>query len=563
MAPKFCFTRGPIALALVACFVTHGVHCEPVQPESGHGTDFREIDGAPFKVISTGLASSTIGCETTLKTHHAHKYTYDRKQRSDLSYVWNTVTIQLKELDDTSCALELTVTDGESNHTMKARRDATFKASVIPVSPFGGPLSLSVQCKKSGFGSMLKTHPSASAWYNLTITNGLSYSGPAVLTAALTMLAIAPMASHSVSAFYVGGVTLTFMMFSIILLYQMSKRFPGGQKASGIFVIMYSVMPPEWREATTYHYLYYVLWPFKQIYKYIQYGAYDTNEHVAVGAAVLMLWGSALVGVFTVRRFAINRETGSVEKSAADFVVWTLRALALLLLLFGASHDHQVRMAITAAVGGVMVPPGSWIVAGLFRIILATIRFVTLPTRLLVRLMWWFFPLKFLFHRRKTQKSQKSQPALGDTHNDDNVCSEEEGGGEQEEGPRTPPTYSTPPRGPAEYLTPGASGGHWRADGSSYLDPEYRTPAKPTPTQNKPPAVFAAAVHKRWLTAEEVQRQMEITTASELDALFSSPTYNKWMKENHKKVRNPHLTDDLSDEDEDEDDGIPVVKFHS
>lgn len=51
-------------------------------------------DGAPFKVISTGLASSTIGCETTLKTHHTHKYTYDRKQRSDLSYVWNTVTVR-------------------------------------------------------------------------------------------------------------------------------------------------------------------------------------------------------------------------------------------------------------------------------------------------------------------------------------------------------------------------------------------------------------------------------------------------------------------------------------
>jgi hypothetical protein len=49
----------------------------------------------------------------------------------------------------------------------------------------------------------------------------------------------------------------------------------------------------------------------------------------------------------------------------------------------------------------------------------------------------------------------------------------------------------------------------------------------------------------------------------QLDALFSSPTYNKWIKENHKNVRNPHLEDDLSDEDEDEDDGIPVVKFHS
>ena len=46
---------------------------------------------------------------------------------------------------------------------------------------------------------------------------------------------------------------------------QLSKRIPGGQKASGIFLVLYSVLPSEWREATTYQYLHYATWPFKQV----------------------------------------------------------------------------------------------------------------------------------------------------------------------------------------------------------------------------------------------------------------------------------------------------------
>ena len=45
---------------------------------------------------------------------------------------------------------------------------------------------------------------------------------------------------------------------------------------------------------------------------------------------------------FGVRRFAINKETGTVERSAAEFVLWTFRAVALLIMLFGSSSDHQV-----------------------------------------------------------------------------------------------------------------------------------------------------------------------------------------------------------------------------
>ena len=52
-------------------------------------------DGAPLTVISHGLSSSVIGCETTLKKNDAHSYKYIRKQRGELGFIWNSVWVRL------------------------------------------------------------------------------------------------------------------------------------------------------------------------------------------------------------------------------------------------------------------------------------------------------------------------------------------------------------------------------------------------------------------------------------------------------------------------------------
>lgn len=50
---------------------------------------------------------------------------------------------------------------------------------------------------------------------------------------------------------------------------QMSKRVPGGSKASGLVLLFYSIMPSHWQEATTQAYLGSLLWPFREVWKYL------------------------------------------------------------------------------------------------------------------------------------------------------------------------------------------------------------------------------------------------------------------------------------------------------
>eukprot|EP00959_Pyramimonas_sp_CCMP1952_P116315 2431627-Pyramimonas_sp.AAC.1 len=61
-------------------------------------------------------------------------------------------------------------------------------------------------------------------------------------------------------------------------------------------------------------------------------------------------------------------------------------------------------MAVTAAVAAVMVPPGSWIVAGILRTTLTVVRMATYPTRLTLRALWWMCPLRLLFRRSKAAR---------------------------------------------------------------------------------------------------------------------------------------------------------------
>eukprot|EP00240_Pyramimonas_obovata_P000678 CAMPEP_0118952422 /NCGR_PEP_ID=MMETSP1169-20130426/54831_1 /TAXON_ID=36882 /ORGANISM="Pyramimonas obovata, Strain CCMP722" /LENGTH=546 /DNA_ID=CAMNT_0006899675 /DNA_START=40 /DNA_END=1680 /DNA_ORIENTATION=- len=544
MSPRCHIEGRACALAFLLCVASIGVNGEEPLPEpTEDSAHVREIAGAPLTVISHGLTSSTIGCETTLKKNDVHMYTYLRKQRSELGFVWNSVRVQLTEMHETSCPLELVVVeprvgpDGSaSNHSIEGRRDKKSKMSEIETSPFGEPLSIRVQCKRSAFGLLEARH---GAWYNLTISNGFCWQGPAMIATGLAVLAVAPYINASVSAFYVGGITLSFMLLSIIVLFQISKRIPGGQKASGLFFLVYWRLPQEWKDATTHQYLHYITWPFKQIWTYAQHGGYEMNDHLAVGAAVLLLWASALLGYFSVRRFAINKETGLVEQSAADFVLWTLRGGALLLMFFGASKDSQVCTAITAAVAAVMIPPGSWIVAGILRSAVFTVRVLVYPFRLTLRLLWWLCPLRlFLRGRRATPRPV-----------DEEYLHEQE---EWEDEPE-PPSTPTMPMSPRV-----------REDGSALDDPEYLTPARPRVTTSAPPKGFAAAMHRRWLTAEEVKRQSEATTAAQLAALHQSPQFAAWMTKNHRNLGTPNQRARYrASSDEEDDDDIRGVNFGS
>jgi len=47
------------------------------------------------------------------------------------------------------------------------------------------------------------------------------------------MLLLAPWLASSAAAFYAGGVTLSFIALSLVILYHVSRRVPGGSKLAG------------------------------------------------------------------------------------------------------------------------------------------------------------------------------------------------------------------------------------------------------------------------------------------------------------------------------------------
>ena len=73
-----------------------------------------------------------------------------------------------------------------------------------------------------------------------------------------------------------------------------------------------------------------------------------------------------------------------------------------------------MRMAITAVVAAVLVPPGSLIVAGALRVLAAAVRVATYPTRLALRLLWWLCPLRWLLHALGSGRGRAAPPTAAE-----------------------------------------------------------------------------------------------------------------------------------------------------
>jgi hypothetical protein len=71
------------------------------------------------------------------------------------------------------------------------------------------------------------------AWYNLTLSTELQPRYPVLTLLGVVLLLTAPRLATSASAFYAGGVTLSFIALSLVILYQVSRKLPGGKKLGG------------------------------------------------------------------------------------------------------------------------------------------------------------------------------------------------------------------------------------------------------------------------------------------------------------------------------------------
>lgn len=67
----------------------------------------------------------------------------------------------------------------------------------------------------------------------MTVVTQLQPRYPASLAAGVLLLLLAPWLASSAAAFYAGGVTLSFIALSLVILYHVSRRVPGGSKLSG------------------------------------------------------------------------------------------------------------------------------------------------------------------------------------------------------------------------------------------------------------------------------------------------------------------------------------------
>mmetsp|Transcript_30890 Transcript_30890/g.42814 ORF Transcript_30890/g.42814 Transcript_30890/m.42814 type:complete len:539 (+) Transcript_30890:181-1797(+) len=512
--------------------------------------EIRVIDGPTLRAFSPFFHS----CEATLHSAEAHRYNHTRHSRFHLAFLWNTLEVKVEELAE-SCPLDVYFSEPDVNDSMPraAARQQAGKSSGFTLSPYGEPVTVIIQCKKAAFGSLQV--PRSGAWYRLSIRNEFSVVKPLLVVAGMVLLLAAPTLSRSVKAFYFGGVALSFLLLSLVILFQMSKRVPGGSKAGGVFLGLYWVMPTEWRQASLLHYLSSLLWPFQQIHAFFLHGPTSADDYIALYAALGLLLLSAMIGFFSVRRWVINKETGSVEKSVAEFVLWILRLAALLMLFNGASGDHQLRLTITGMVAGVLLPPGSWIVAGVIRLLVFLVRVIFFPARLAGYLVLWV-PLRILglFGRKSSSAANLSVSVHGRPQ------STVEG-----------QALFIPPEEPCTPMNErkGLNGGERRPDGSLYVDPNPSSPARPC-VKFKPPVGSAANRLGRWMTKIEMKRQMEQTTEEQVASLMQKPRFSKWMTSNHSRMHAPErpevdqadLDDQNWDNDDANDDEVVGVRFY-
>lgn len=429
-----------------------------------------------------------------------------------LLLVWNSLGVSVNERYD-GCPLKVVATLEETDVAAVKKIPATRinENSLLELPPTGGPVELNITCQSG--------EEDAAGDYKLVITNELRPLYATFAVVGLFLIIIAPILSSSVAFVYLGGTTLTFFLISLVIIYKLSKSI-GAKRTTPLAMMVFAVLPTDYRSNAFHYYLTTVLWPLQTIGNHLLGNsglADDDQKKIMVAVACLLVWLCLLIGFLVVRNFAINRATGEVDAGAAEFLCWTIRLVGIVLLL-NSSMDPQFPVAVVMLVA-LFIPPGSYIVSGSFKTVYYLLKMVHNLLRIIffpVQQLWRL--LRWIFGARRTRLEEDFHPNT--------------------------PKFSETPRQPnsGSYV-------HQQPGLFESRDPEPFSPAA-GPVPLRLTKGVAAHTRGRWMSPLEMAQQSRDTTQQQLGALLHEPEYRAWIIANQHRISVRRESSNFDDEEE-------------
>ncbi|GBG74939.1 hypothetical protein CBR_g19453 [Chara braunii] len=453
----------------------------------------------PFGICEAGNVESDLGLASCIRVHvigqprllnlrktcHVTNLRLDARVHARMSARWSLSSADSRDSIEVCLHGNDTLERGDCPGVWRKVSDGEW-SSVI--SPFENKF---LDIKIQGFGT-------DAGELTVHLTEEFHVFRLVFLCCGMAMLLLSPMMSRSVPLYYGTAMSLSVFVVVLIVAYQVMRFLPlGRRKAFNAFVfgsvVGFGSVILRWVGdfLTT-------------VLKQFGFGD-DVTPPALVLVGVLIFLSGAALGFWFVRRFILTPE-GQLDLSTAEFVNWSIRFVACI-LLYMSSNDRILRFVILST--------------GVIAII-------------------WQQRLKELRRRRKRRRQghgiQSPPPKNNVLHSDGKQWSPGGGVG-----------YASSP-------SPGMDSLHRRAQGQqtpysaaaktpSSVTPSGRVKTTTTPASRPlwevrtyPSVIHTPSRGRRNLTVEEYEHTAQECTRVQLASLFDKTDFKKWMLDNCNRV---------------------------